>query len=151
MKSIQSKILLGVISGLLAFTIIATSIVVNMVHTIMHKDADRILSNVCQKEAAYINDILGDIEKSADVIEYYATTSIDGLDDLKDETYRMGYIENAKKMFNEVAINTNGIEGYFMRVNPEYSDGTTGFSSFLYKHGDFKEYYSDIIFFVSYI
>ncbi len=139
MKSIQSKILLGVISGLLAFTIIASSIVVNMVHTIMHKDADRLLSNVCQKEAAYINDILGDIEKSADVIEYYATTSIDGLDDLKDETYRMGYIENAKKMFNEVAINTNGIEGYFMRINPEYSDGTTGFSSLLYKHGDFKE------------
>jgi hypothetical protein len=30
-------------------------------------------------------------------------------------------------MFVDVALNMNGIEGFFMRINPEFSDGTTGF------------------------
>ena len=57
MKSIQSKILIVVISGLLVITAAVSAIAVNMTHEIMHKDADRILNNVTQKEAAYINDV----------------------------------------------------------------------------------------------
>lgn len=139
MKSIQNKILLGVISGLLVFTVVISSIVVNMTHTIMQKDADRLLNNVCKKEAAYINDILGDVEKSAKVMEYYATTGISELEDLRDKEHRTAYIESAKKMFKEVAENTSGIEGYFLRINPEYSDGTTGFVYLRYRHNIFKE------------
>lgn len=97
MESIQNKILLGVISGLLVFTVVISSIVVNMTHTIMQKDADRLLNNVCKKEAAYINDILGDVEKSAKVMEYYATTGISELEDLRDKEHRTAYIESAKK------------------------------------------------------
>ena len=139
MKAIQNKILLGVISGLLVFTVVISSIVVNMTHMIMQKDADRLLNNVCKKEAAYINDILGDVEKSAKVMEYYATTGISELEDLRDKEHRTAYIESAKKMFKEVAENTSGIEGYFLRINPEYSDGTTGFVYLHYRHNIFKE------------
>lgn len=127
MKSIQSKILLVVISGLLIMTVVVSAIVVSMTHGIMHKDADRILINVCEKEAAYINDVLGDIEKSAAVIEHYAVTEISELSELHDEMYRSEYLEKAKRMFVDVALNTHGLEGFFMRINPEYSDGTTGF------------------------
>ena len=62
MKSIQNKILTVVISGLLVITAVVSLIAVNMTHEIMHTDADRILSNVTQKEAAYINDTLGDVK-----------------------------------------------------------------------------------------
>ena len=44
MKSIQSKILLVVISGLLVITAVVSAIAVSMTHKIMHKDADRILN-----------------------------------------------------------------------------------------------------------
>jgi hypothetical protein len=98
-----------------------------MTHEIMHKDADRILNNVCQKEAAYINDTLGDVVKSAAVMEHYATTEVGKLTDLHNEAYRTSYLEKAKRMFVDVALNMNGIEGFFMRINPEFSDGTTGF------------------------
>jgi len=139
MKSIQSKILLVVISGLLVITAVVSAIAVSMTHKIMHKDADRILNNVCQKEAAYINDTLGDVVKSAEVMEHYATTEISGLDALKDEVYRTSYIERAKRMFVDVALNTNGLEGFFMRINPEYSDGTTGFYNIITEDKEFKE------------
>ena len=127
MKSIQNKILLVVISGLLVITAVVSAIAVNMTHSIMHKDADRILNNVCQKEAAYINDVLGDIVKSAQVMEHYAITEVQGLTALRDEAYRTAYLEKVERMFVDVALNTNGLEGFFMRVNPKYSDGTTGF------------------------
>lgn len=139
MKSIQNKILLVVISGLLVITAVVSAIAVSMTHGIMHKDADRILNNVCQKEAAYINDTLGDVEKAAEVMEHYATTEISELTALRDEAYRASYLEKAKRMFVDVALNTNGLEGFFMRINPEYSDGTTGFYNLITENGTFKE------------
>ena len=92
MKSIQNKILLVVISGLLVITAVVSTIAVSMTHGIMHKDADRILNNVCKKEAAYINDTLGDVEKSAEVMEHYAITEIGELTALRDEEYRTSYL-----------------------------------------------------------
>jgi len=129
MKSIQSKILIVVISGLLVITAVVSAIAVNMTHEIMHKDADRILNNVTQKEAAYINDVLGDIKKSATIMQHYATAEINSINDLNNPEFLEKYLEKNKKMFTEIAINTNGVEGYFMRINPDYSDGKTGFYS----------------------
>ena len=127
MKSIQSKILLVVISGLLIITAVVSAIAVNMSHDIMHKDADRILNNVTQKEAAYINVVLGDIKKSATIMQHYAKAEINDINDLKNAEFLRTYLEKNKKMFSEIAINTSGVEGYFMRINPEYTDGKTGF------------------------
>ncbi len=127
MKSIQSKILTVVISGLLVITAVVSAIAVSMTHEIMHKDADRILNNVTQKEAAYINDALGDIKKSATVMQHYASTEISSISDLQAPEFIEKYLEKNKKMFTEIAINTTGVEGYFFRLNPEYTDGKTGF------------------------
>ena len=133
MKSIQSKILVVVISGLLVITAVVSTIAVNMTHEIMHKDADRILNNVTQKEAAYINDFLGDVKKSATIMQHYATTEISDITQLEDVEFLKTYLEKNKKMFSEIAINTSGIEGYFMRLNPEYTDGKTGFYNIVNK------------------
>ena len=127
MKSIQSKILLVVISGLVIITAIVSAIAVNMTHEIMHKDADRILNNVTLKEAAYINDELGDVKKSAAIMQHYATSELDDINNLYDKDFRAKYLEKTKKMFLEIALNTNGTEGYFFRLNPKYTDNTTGF------------------------
>jgi hypothetical protein len=58
MKSIKGKILTVVIAGLLVITAVVSTIAFTMTHEIMHKDADRILNNVAQKEAAQINKAL---------------------------------------------------------------------------------------------
>ena len=127
MKSIQSKILLVVIAGLLVITAVVSSIAVTMMHEVIHKDADRILQNVCQKEAAKINDVLGDVEKSAAIMEHYAMMSLGRVEDLHDEAKRDTYIENAKTMFREIALNTQSIDGFFFRLAPEVSTGLSGF------------------------
>lgn len=139
MKSIQTKILTVVISGLLVITAVVSTIAVSMTHEIMHKDADRILNNVTQKEASYINDALGDIMKSARIMEHYATSEIDDLNQLTQPEFLSKYIEKTKKMFLEIALNTNGVEGYFFRFNPKYTSSKTGYYNLLTENSTVKE------------
>ena len=138
MKSIQSKILLVVISGLLVITAVVSAIAVTMTHEIMHKDADRILENATEKYATQINDVLGDMQKSAAIMEHYASTEIESLDQLSDMAFRKEYLQKTNKMFREIALNTKGIEGFFMRLNPEYTDSKTGYYNVLLDDGAVK-------------
>jgi len=62
-------------------------------------------------------------------MQHYATAEINSINDLNNPEFLEKYLEKNKKMFTEIAINTNGVEGYFMRINPDYSDGKTGFYS----------------------
>lgn len=131
MKSIKNKILVVVISGLLVITAVVSAIAVNMTHEIMHKDADRILNNVTQKEAAYINDALGDIKKSATIMEHYALDELEDINKLSDPRVLENYLQKTKAMFAEIATNTSGIEGFFFRLNPKYTDSKAGYYNLL--------------------
>ena len=139
MKTIKGKILTVVIAGLLVITAAVSAVAVTTTHEIMHKDADRILSNVTQKEAAYINDALGDISKSAAIMEHYALGEIESIDQLADLTFRSNYLQKTKRMFTEIALNTKGIEGFYLRLNPEFTDGTTGYYNLVEKNNTVKE------------
>lgn len=139
MKSIQSKILLVVIAGLLVTTAVVSTIAVNMTHDIMYKDADRILRNATQKEAAQINDVLGDVVKSSSIMKHYAMTEIESPEDLKDAAFCAEYLKKAEIMFAEVAVNTTDIEGYYMRIDPKYSNSTTGFYKMIQSDGTIKD------------
>ena len=127
MRSIQSKILAVVISGLLVMTAVISVIAFTMTHEIIHRDADRILDNVCKKEAAYINDMLGDVMNGVDVMGHYATSLLESVELLKETEYRSTYLSKCQRMFNEVALNVKGVDAFYMRLNPAYSTNTAGF------------------------
>lgn len=127
MRSIKQKILVVVITGLLVITAVVSTIAVNMTHEIMHKDADRILNNATQKEAAHINDRLGDVQKSAAIMAHYSLADITSAEEVRDPDRCAAYLDDIRSMFEEVALNTKGIDGFFIRLNPEYTTPTTGF------------------------
>ncbi len=130
MRTIQSKILLVVISALIVITAIVTSIAVGVTHNIMHKDADRILNNVSEKEAAYINDMLNDFMQSSAIMEHYALHELSSVSALNNESYRDEYIEEICHLFDEVALNTAGTTAYYLCFSPEVTGGvTSGFYS----------------------
>lgn len=127
MKSIQGKILFVVITGLLVITALVSTIAVTMTHDIMHKDADRILENAAQREAAQINDTLGDVVKSCSIMKHYAIAETGNVSNLRSETFLPQYLEKVETMFSEVALNTNGIQSFFLRLDPAISHGSAGF------------------------
>ena len=128
MKSIQSKILLVVIAGLMAMTLIICVVGFTMTHEIMHEDADRILGKESQKEAQRINNMLSDVTSSVGVMKHYAAIELDdNPEQLHDPEFRTKYIEKMKTMFGEIAYSTIGAEAMFLRIDPEYSDTKSGF------------------------
>ncbi len=130
MKTIKSKILFVVITALIVITAIVTAIAVSITHEIMHKDADRILSNVSQKEAAKINDMLTDFMQSTAIMDHYAAHELRSAEALKDEAYLDEYMGNVRHLFDEVAVNTAGTTAYYLCFSPEVTGGvTTGFYS----------------------
>ena len=130
MRTIQSKILFVVITALIVITALVTSIAVGVTHKIMHKDADRILNNVSEKEAAYINDMLNDFMQSAAIMEHYALHELESADTLKDGAYLEDYTREIRHLFDEVALNTAGTSAYYLCFSPEVTGGkTTGFYS----------------------
>lgn len=130
MKTIQSKILFVVITALIVITAIVTSIAVGVTHKIMHKDADRILNTVSEKEAAYINDMLNDFMQSSAIMEHYALHELESADTLKDGAYLENYTQEIRHLFDEVARNTVGTTAYYLCFSPEVTNGkTTGFYS----------------------
>ena len=135
MKSIKTKILCTVIVGLLVITAVVSTIGVQMTHEVMHRDADRILKNAAQREAAKINDTLGDVMKSISIMEHYATSELENPEQLRDESFLDQYLLRAELMFTEVAMNTSGIRGFYMRIDPAWADGTTGFYRMLAENG----------------
>ena len=139
MRSIKGKILFVVIVGLVIITAVVSTIGVTMTHEVMHRDADRILKNAAQREAAKINDALGDVMKSISIMEHYATTELDDPEQLKDETFRTQYLQRAETMFSEVALNTSGIQGFYMRIDPAWSNGTTGFYKMMGSDGKLQD------------
>lgn len=139
MKSIQSKILTAMIAGLLVITVAVSVIAVNMTHTILHKDADRILNNVAQKEAAYINDALGDIVHSAAIMESYSTAALDTPEQLRDPEFLEEYLQKTKKLFLKIALSNDRVEGFYMRFNPEFTSNTTGFYTLIKDDGSFQD------------
>jgi len=139
MKSIQTKILVVVISGLLVLTIIVTAISVTMMHSVMHDDADRILNNMCQKEAIDINETLRNIETASAIMEHYASTELDSVEHLRSERYRDEYLDKLEAMFNEIAWKTKYLEAFYVRINPEYSTNSSGFFTGIRDDGTFTE------------
>ena len=130
MKTIKSKILFVVITALIVITALVTSIAVGITHEIMHRDADRILNNASQKEAAHINDMLNDFMQSAAIMEHYATHELSSVDALKEETYLEAYTLEIRHLFDEVALNTAGTTAYYLCFSPDVTGGvTTGFYS----------------------
>ena len=136
MKSIQTKILIVVIAGLLVITAAVSAIAVNMTHEIMHKDADRILKNASGKEAAGINDVLNDVVKSVEIMEHYTISELDSIDLLENEELRLRYEGKIKNMFNEVALNTENVLAYYLRFDPAFTTPTSGFFTEISKFGE---------------
>ncbi len=139
MRSIQSKILFVVISALFVITAIVTTISVSVAHDIIHKDADRILNNVSQKEAAYINEMLNSFMKSSAIMEHYAATELQAADSLKDGEYLNRYTEKIHQMFTEVAVNTPGTKAFYLCYAPGITSVSDGFYSKLQNDGSVYE------------
>ena len=127
-KSIKSKLLAIIISGLILMATAIAAFSITITHTILHTDADAILSAQCETEATKINDALGSIEHSVSIMRHYAITELnDDLDIIKDETKQAAYLAKLDVMFREIVFNTPAATHYYVHFNHTLTLPNAGF------------------------
>jgi hypothetical protein len=127
MKSIRTKILVVVISGLLLLSILIGSVVLFATNRILYRNADTIMLLESENEATKINNMLGNMEKSIQIVSEAAVEQLDSAISLLDQEYQQAYTRDMELLFNNAARNTEGMIAYYFRYNPELNLPDVGF------------------------
>lgn len=127
MKSIQNKFLSVVIAGIVVMALAISTVSMYTINSILHRNADTILDNMCQKEASLIDDTLHSIQKSVQVMERYILQELPEPSLIGNSMFRHNFTNDMKDMFSNIAASTNGAVSFYLRYNPALAPSTSGF------------------------
>ena len=125
-KSIQFKVLMTVISAMLAITVFIGGLSIYEVDKFVQHQTEDFINVTCEKDASQINDIFGDMEKSVHIMESYVLGLINSKEDILNTERQADILERSDEMFVDVANNTDGAVAYYFRFAPELSHNTFG-------------------------
>jgi diguanylate cyclase (GGDEF)-like protein len=137
MKSLKSKILTLIISGLFVMMLVVSMIGLFTTNKILHDNANDMLASECEKEAGKINSVLSNIKNSVNIISNKVVTELPSADVLAGESYLGYFTKTMKSAFSNVAENTPGIVAYYLRFEPTLTSPTSGFFITLDESGQF--------------
>ena len=137
MKSLKSKILTLIISGLFVMMLVVSMIGLFTTNKILHDNANEMLASECEKEAGEINAVLSNIRNSVNIISNKVVTELSSADVLAGESYLNYFTKTMKSAFSNVAENTPGIVAYYLRFEPSLTSPTSGFFVTLDSDGKF--------------
>lgn len=127
MKSIRTKILVIVISGLLILTTIISGVVLFATGKILERNANELMRTESEFEAEKINNMLGGVEKSIKVVSEAAVEQLGSVDYLKIQSNQQQYTRDIELLFTNAARNTTGMIAYYFRYNPDLNLPDVGF------------------------
>ena len=125
-QSMQFKVLMTVISAMLAITVFIGGLSIYEVDQFVQHQTEDFINVACEKDASQINDIFGDMEKSVHIMESYVLGLINSKADIWNVEKQAEILERSDEMFIDVANNTDGAVAYYFRFAPELSHNTFG-------------------------
>ena len=126
-KSIQNKILILILVGILFSSLTIGSLGMYIFVEELEKSVISTMNLTCQEKAEELNSILGRIEQSTEVMAVLSVNHLDSMEDLKDDVYRTDYVQHLCNAAYDIAMNTEGAIGIYLRLNPEIAGPTEGF------------------------
>ena len=125
-QSMQFKVLMTVISAMLAITVFIGGLSIYEVDQFVQHQTEDYINVTCEKDASQINDIFGDMEKSVHIMESYVLDFINSKADIGDAKKQSDILERSDEMFADVANNTDGAIAYYFRFAPDLTRDATG-------------------------
>lgn len=126
-NSIQFKFLFTILSAILLISIFVGSISVYEADKFAQQQTEELIKVTCEREAAQVNDIFGDMEKSVNIMSGYVLDFLENAEDIESYEVQKEIIRNADRMFADVANYTDDTVAYYLRFAPEISDSQSGF------------------------
>ena len=124
--SIQFKFLITVISAILAIAVFVGGLSIYEVDRFVRIQTQNLIDATCEKEAAEINSIFGDMEKSVKIIESYVLALVESSGGIANLDNQNKIIESTDEMFVDVAKHTDSVVAYYLRLPPEIAGSQAG-------------------------
>ncbi len=125
-QSMQFKILITLISAMLAITMFIGGLSIYEVDQFIQRQTEDYVNVTCEKDASQINDIFGDLENSVNIMESYVLGFINNKAEIGDAEKQAEILRRSEEMFVDVAKNTDGAVAYYFRLTPDLSYNTFG-------------------------
>lgn len=133
MKSIRSKMLAVVISGILLVILAIGTVSVIYFRNILNEDSNAITTQVANTEADKINNLMTKMEYTVKIMENYVSYSLESTEALYDPAYVAAYLEEMKQvLLSTIGYDADEVVSYYFRLNPDIAGPTAGF--FVAKH-----------------
>ena len=126
-KSIQTKIITLMLVSVLFSSLTIGSLGVYSFAEELKKSVISTMNLICQEKAKGLNTILGRMEQSTEVMAVLSISHLESVERLKDDVYRLEYISHLQEAAHEIAVNTDGVLGIYVRLNPEIAGPKEGF------------------------
>ena len=126
-KSIRFKFLTVVVSGMLLVALAVGGVGAIYITKTLNDDSEIITRSAADVGAVSINDLMNNIVKSATTMENYVSDRIESKAQIEDEEFRTSLINHMKSALQNIATNTPGLVGYYLRFNPDITTPTSGF------------------------
>lgn len=141
MRSLNFRILFVTVGTALLATIVCSAICLYNSKLVADEDARQKLVSTCERDAKDVDSILSRVEVAVDMLADVTKEQIQDVQKFKEsEEYVNECTEALKNIAREGAVNTEGAMTYYIRYNPQYTNGTSGlFSSRDSADAEFKE------------
>ena len=111
---------------MLAIAVFVGGLSIYEVDRFVRVQTENLIEATCEKEATQVNSIFSDMEKSVEIIESYVLALVESGGGIADRDRQNEIIEYTDGMFADVAKYTDGAIAYYLRFDPEISDGQSG-------------------------
>ena len=128
MKSIRSKMLAVVISGMLLIVIAVSAVSIGYFSEILNEDSNAITNQVAESQSGRINDLMTQMEYTVKMMENLVLYSLESHEQIADPDSAAAYVEEMKQVIlSTVGHDSNGVVSYYLRLNPEIAGPSSGF------------------------
>lgn len=128
MKSIQSKILMLILTCVFLTTVVIGGSGIRNAQRTIDQNSSQIMNLTCSEKAAELNYLLLNVEQSVRLLASQSLESLPSLDELNGNIPAIDAYTDALLPFAiNVANNTTGAVAVYLRLNPEFSTPTSGF------------------------
>ena len=127
MKSIQTKITLLILTVIVVCTGVIGSAGIISSKLVIEEDSAKIMNLMCSDKAKELNNTLGRIEQSVEILSVYSINNLESTDKLSDAEYIKNYIKTVDELSYTVACETKGAVAVYLRFNPDLTTPDAGF------------------------
>lgn len=138
MKSIQTKFIVLILSGLTALALVMGGFSIWIVNRVETEDARIMMNQTCREQALQLDSQLNLVEQAVTVIHGYAQRQLNVSQLTENKIYANSYTEKVRSLAVSIASHTDGAISVYFRYNPQFIGNGKGGFFFAREHAEGK-------------